>query len=82
MSSSAFELRGRHAAHNGILLLRVREAYGPLAYVKPTPHPLEPLEILYTVSTYRGSFSDTTERGALTRALDAAATATTTPETR
>jgi hypothetical protein len=72
-SSLAFETRGRDAAHNGILLLRVREAYGPLAYVKPTPHPLEPLEILYTVSTHRGSFSDTTERGALTRALDAAA---------
>jgi hypothetical protein len=82
MSNSAFVIQARHAAHNGILLLQVRKAYGPLAYVKPTPHPLEPLEILYTVNTHRGSFSDTTERGALTQALDAAATATTTEENR
>lgn len=71
-SSLAFETRGRDAARNGILLLRIRESHGYLSYVKPTPHPLEPGEILWTVSTPRGTYSASSERNALILALSEA----------
>lgn len=60
----------RRAAANGILLRRVREAYGPLAYVKPTPHPLEPQELRWTVIIPGGAtFSAATETEALLAAI-------------
>ena len=83
-NSLAFETRGRDAARNGILLLRIRESHGYLSYVKPTMHPLEPQEIVWTVSTPRGTYSASSERNALILALSEAVPPipTTTEETR
>lgn len=71
MSNSPDSITGYRvtAAANGILLSQIRKRHGYLSYVKPTMHPLEPGEILWTVSTPRGSYSASSERNALILAL-------------
>lgn len=70
MSKIDYMGQARRAAQNGILLLQIRRLYGPLAYVKPTPHPLEPQEIRWTVIIPGGAtFSANTETEALLAAI-------------